>query len=771
MTSFWRHLFFITATALVALLLPAVSLGHGTGAMDTAAEHIEEDSVTYTPAEARQMERQTSAATADDARAAAAAVSADPAVSGQWGDVVPWPAVAIHAALLINGKVLAYDSSIPDDSDLNSPTGVSDIFTRATVWDPATESQTKVNAETGVNIFCTGLAHLADGRIFLAGGNKSTGFIGIDATNVFDSSDNTWERTDDMAYERWYPSVTPLPNGEMLITEGHDPADLDESHHIPEVREVDGRIRQLTGAPLIQDLYPWMDVAPDGSVFHSGPYAEMHKLDPSGQGSWSTVGPPRDSEYRTYGSHALYGIGKILVAGGGGDASKGQPSSKTAKVINLNGPTPQVSATDPMAFQRRQFNLTVLADGAVLATGGNSSGESLVDLNAGVYNAELWDPATGHWKTLAAEEKTRQYHSTALLLPDGRVLSAGGGVCGRCADVNYLERNAQVFSPPYLFKKDGSGAPAPRPVINSAPKTVPYNAEMSISTPDAASVGKAALVRLGAVTHSVNMEQRYVPLSFSPNSATITATSPQNANIAPPGYYMLFLIGTDGVPSVSKMVRIDPTAPPRPAAPSALATVPVSSQNNNNPKVKGTAEAGSTVRIYSTSDCSGNPVASGNAATFASPGLAVTVADNTTTNFRATATNSSENPSPCSAPVTYVEDSAAPAKPTITATNPPSPANNNDPKIKGTAEAASTVKLYSGANCSGTVIDSGPVATFASPGLAATVANNTTTDFRVDCNRSRRQRLPLLRPFHLRRGLGGASEADDHGNQPPLARQ
>ncbi len=158
-------------------------------------------------------------------------------------------------------------------------------------------------------------------------------------------------------------------------------------------------------------------------------------------------------------------MGKILVAGGG-------PSSNDARVIDLNGATPQVSATAPMASGRRQHNLTVLADGTVLATGGNSSGAALVDLDNGVYPAELWDPATGQWQTLASMQVTRQYHSTALLLPDGRVLSAGGGICGTCDQVGYLAKNAEVFSPPYLFKKDGSGELAPRPEITSAPDEV-----------------------------------------------------------------------------------------------------------------------------------------------------------------------------------------------------------------------------------------------------------------------------------------------------------
>jgi len=193
------------------------------------------------------------------------------------------------------------------------------------------------------------------------------------------------------------------------------------------------------------------------------------------------------------GGHALFDVGKMLIAGGG-------PSTKDARVVDLTGATPQVSTTAPMAYGRRQHNLTVLADETVLATGGNSSGASLVDLNAGVYPAEQWNPATGQWRTLAAMQITRQYHSTALLLPDGRVLSSGGGICGTCDQVGYLAKNAEIFSPPYLFQADGT--PAPRPAIDAAPASRTYGAAIEIATGNPASIRKLALVRLGAVTHS-----------------------------------------------------------------------------------------------------------------------------------------------------------------------------------------------------------------------------------------------------------------------------
>jgi hypothetical protein len=518
------------SAAVIALLAPVAASAH-----TTVEGHMADDaSAPRTPQEERALTRETQAVTAADARVAAAAVPGTEGEVGSWSAPVDWPVVGVHVALLPNGKVLAYDS-VGDNATETYP--VHDT-TRATVWDPLTGTHTDVRVNTGFNIFCSGLAHLLDGSVFIAGGNKDAQLDGIRQTHVFNPTANTWTRGADMAFERWYPTVTGLRNGEMLITEG--------GPDTPEVRMTNGAMRSLSTASRNLPLYPWLDVAPDGRAFYSGPDQTMRKLDTTATGAWQSF-TQRDAINRDYGGHAMYDIGKILVAGGG-------PSTKDARTIDLNGAAPAVSPTASMAFGRRQNNLTLLADGTALATGGNSSGASLVDLANGVYAAEQWNPATGQWKTLAAQQVTRQYHSTALLLPDGRVLSSGGGICGTCDQVHYLAKNAEIFTPPYLYKKDGTGQLAPRPQITAAPATVDYATPFAIQTPNA--ISKVALIRLGAVTHSVDMDQRYVPLAFTAGNGTLTATGPANASVAPPGPYMLVVVDTAGVPSVAKMVTV-----------------------------------------------------------------------------------------------------------------------------------------------------------------------------------------------------------------------
>jgi Domain of unknown function (DUF1929) len=477
---------------------------------------------------------------------------------GKWSPVYDWPVVAVHASLLPSGKVLAFDTvKLPDGSTPGATENVDGEHTntRVTIWTPNGDGPgTHAPAENNLkrNLFCSGHTTLADGRLFAAGGNLNSALEGFKETHVYNPGNNRWSVEGTMRVARWYPSVTTTNSGEVLITGGlSDPPQGGLPTDRPEVRATNGSLRVLNGAASTtasNRFYGWLRQAPNGKVAYLGPEPNLRYLDVNGNGAWSNIGN-RDGQSRGYGSFAMYAPGKVLISGGGG-------FNNSAVVVNLN--TGNSAPTSPMAFQRRQHNLTILADGQVLATGGyENSDQFLVDVNKGVYPAEVWNPTTGQWKTLASMERTRQYHSTALLLPDGRLLSAGGGICGDCQRDSYLQKNAEIFSPPYLFKKDGSNQLAARPTITTAPNAMRYNTTYGVLTPNSRKITKVSLVRFGGVTHSVNMDQQYQALNFTVvNNGRINVTSPNNSRIAPPGRYMMFLIDDQGVPSLAKIMRV-----------------------------------------------------------------------------------------------------------------------------------------------------------------------------------------------------------------------
>ncbi len=201
-----------------------------------------------------------------------------------------------------------------------------------------------------------------------------------------------------------------------------------------------------------------------------------------------------------------------------------------------------------MIQPRRHHNATLLPDGAILVTGGtnlagfNEAPEMLLE-------SEIWDPETELWSPLAPAAVHRLYHSTALLLPDGRVLSAGGGRPSASGEVDH--KNMEIFHPPYLFR-------GPRPVITSAPESVTYGETFRVETPNAATIAKITLIRLGSVTHAFDQNQRLVTLTFTPVENALEVAVPSNPNAAPPGDYMLFLVDLDGVPSVAPFIRLSP---------------------------------------------------------------------------------------------------------------------------------------------------------------------------------------------------------------------
>ena len=237
-----------------------------------------------------------------------------------------------------------------------------------------------------------------------------------------------------------------------------------------------------------------------------------------------------------------------------------RPSSASAYVLDTTLASPGWQATGSMANPRAFLNLTTLPDGKVLATGGESTADGTIVANA-VKAAEAWSSATGQWTTLASAARPRLYHSVALLLPDGRVLVGGSGNDGNVP----TELNYEIFSPPYLFK----GA---RPTITQAPGVAGFGQSFSLTTPDASRIASVVLLAPAAVTHAFDANARYVPLTFSAGGGALQVQAPASANLAPPGFYMLFIVDTTGVPSVASWLRVVAGSPDMtpPSAPGTL---------------------------------------------------------------------------------------------------------------------------------------------------------------------------------------------------------
>jgi hypothetical protein len=376
------------------------------------------------------------------------------------------------------------------------------------------------------------------------GGHSGTDNIGIAVTNLFDFVSRTWSPGPAMQNGRWYPSVLALPNGEALVVSGGGSDGT--LNTIPEVLSASGTsLRPLTAAASSINYFPMMFVAPGGSVFIAGPAQATGYLTTAGAGGKST-GPSSAYGHRDYGSAVMYEPGKILLVGGGAPTN-------TAERIDLNvGATWQSAGS--MRVARRQMNATLLADGTVLVTGGtNATGFNSPPTDANVLAAERWS-STGGWTQLARQTHYRLYHSTALLLPDGRVLSVGSGQPFASGLQN--DYTGEIFSPPYLFNLDGSAAT--RPAVAFAPASVTYGQSFTIGTPNASSIAKVTFIRLSSVTHATNMNQRlnYLPITTR-DAASLTVTAPLSGDLAPPGHYLMFVLDDNGVPSVARIVQIN----------------------------------------------------------------------------------------------------------------------------------------------------------------------------------------------------------------------
>lgn len=488
------------------------------------------------------------------ARAMTAAATASPSIptggssagtSGVYGAPITWPIIAIHIALLPDGRVLSYGT------DINGNRGA-ELY--VDIWDPTqgtgSSAHTLLPNTTDSDIFCSGFSlQWTSGDLMTIGGDLRPQKKPNNSDNVvtlFNPSANSINETTAMNFPRWYATLVALPNGDFVALGGrqyHANGTL-LGAPTPETFDPTTGWTSLTNATSTAAFftnngwfYPRAYVAPNGLVFVLTSHGEMYWLDPTGLGTLTDIGPTTGSTDAM--PSAMFAPGKILSLRG----------TNRAFVYDLTSGTPVVTQTGSLSQTRLWSNATVMADGKVLVNGGSSVSNALTGI---AYQNETWDPATGVFTLGATATIPRLYHSVALLLADGSVLTGAGGSPGPIRNLN-----AEIYYPPYLYLNDGSGQPAPRPSLTSAAAAYVGQAITAQVGPND-QISRLTLVKTGATTHAVNIDQRFIELSFNQAGQTLSATLPSNPNILMPGYYMMFAINAAGTPSVASTILVLP---------------------------------------------------------------------------------------------------------------------------------------------------------------------------------------------------------------------
>lgn len=467
--------------------------------------------------------------------------------AGSWGPTISFPLVPAAAALLPGNRLLTWSAYSP------TTFGGSRGYTQTSILDLTTGKVSKTQvSNTGHDMFCPGTSMLADGTILVSGGSNSS------KTSLYNPATDAWTPGPDMKIARGYQSNVTTSTGEVFSIGGSwSGGTTPKSGEIwspaggwrilPNV----GVEKTLTAdpqGPYRADNHAWLFAAPGGRVFHAGPSRQMNWISTTGNGSITSAGLRSDSADAMNGDAVMYDVGKILTVGG---ATAYQKVAATARAytIDINNGV-RVQRTGDMAVTRSFANGVALPDGQVFVVGGQATPVPFTDTDARM-SPEIWNPVTGTWTVLAPMAVPRTYHSVALLLPDGKVFVGGGGLCTNCTTTNHLD--GEIFTPPYLLNADGSERA--RPGIVTAPSAANVGSTIAVTT--GAPVKSFALMRMSTVTHTVNTDQRRIPLTpASVSGTTASLRLPTDPGILVPGQYMLFAVDGNGVPSVATTLAI-----------------------------------------------------------------------------------------------------------------------------------------------------------------------------------------------------------------------
>ncbi|KAB8079750.1 putative galactose oxidase [Aspergillus leporis] len=475
---------------------------------------------------------------------------------GAWGPTIDFPIVPASAAVEpSSGKVLVWSAYRK-----NQYGGTSGGLTQTATWNPNTGEVTRRKvSDTEHDMFCSGISMDMNGRIIVTGGSDDT------MTSIYDSFNDNWIQAEQMMIGRGYQATTILSDGNMFVIGGSWNGAQQNNKNSEVYNVVDGTWTELPNAgsrpmltdddlgPYHQDNHAWIFGWKNLSIFQAGPSHAMHWYSAEGQGSVTDAGK-RSTDYdQMCGNAVMFDAakGKILTFGGSPNYEVSH-ATHNASLITISDPNVApvaVKAGGNMHYKRTFHTSVVLPDGSIFITGGQAFSLPFNESEAQM-TPERYIPGEDRFVKHFPNNIVRVYHSWSLLLPDATVINGGGGLCANCSANHY---DAQIFKPPYLF--DQNGGMASRPVIQSATPNAKYGAQITlvVDTP----ISSASLIRYGTTTHTVNTDQRRIELELQPAGAnTYTALIPNDPGIALPGYYMLFALNENGVPSVSKNVQL-----------------------------------------------------------------------------------------------------------------------------------------------------------------------------------------------------------------------
>lgn len=468
---------------------------------------------------------------------------ADPGTKGRWSPVQEYPVVPISAAVTGDGRIVAWDQA-----DAGRPHTLAPNNGRAIIIDPERGVVGRSANLAPASAFCPLITTLPDGRVAIAGGGNNATDSRV--VQTYDPSSGTFGAWSSMTSGRWYAGGGIASDGDIVAIGGRGGTAADV------IDATTGVARRLN-VYFPTDEYPLALRTPDGRFVienvtdpqDSRP-ATRQILGLSGSGSLTSASNLSLLQIRRRMTATMVGPYTLLAIGGG--------TSRASYTLDVSSGDPVAHDAGVMAAPHMTGTAVTLPDGSAVVIGGNSTGSPAV--GTPVFGVERWSPTTGQWSAMADTPRQRQYHSVSALLPDGRVWSAGTSANDSVTNTAVHEYNGAYFSPPYLFKKDGSGQLAPRPEITQAPASAAWGERITVTSPQAASIRSASLVRLSATTHQFDFSGTFVPLSVTVEGDRVAMNIPANGNQVPAGRYMLFVVDSAGVPSRAAIISVTPTA-------------------------------------------------------------------------------------------------------------------------------------------------------------------------------------------------------------------